>query len=441
MADVLAGSGAHKDAGTGPHEALASADETIRFCLLLGEAMIDTAAPVVQVQDALARLADANGIPDVEVVALPTALVLSTPRQDQPRTVAVGAGSRSLRLDQVQEVLEVADLARAGAVGPVEGLERVGAAMERRSPYTVWQQALGYVLSAIGLALVLGGSLTDVALAGLLGGVVVGVERTTARWAVPYQAIVVLVCAFVVATAVFSLSRTGLDVSLLPALMAPLVTFLPGAQLTTGVIDLATRQMIAGSARLAAGVMTLVLLALGIVSAANLVGIPASAITSGGGQALGWAGAWAGVGIFGVGVTIRHSAQRRAVRWIMLVLVVAYAGQLLGGALLGTQVSAFVGALAMTPVALAVARYADGPPAMVSLLPAFWLLVPGALGLVGVTSVLGESTGQGLTAVITAGTTMVAISLGVLTGLGVGSWALEAQGWLRRRTEHDHPDE
>ena len=348
------------------------------------------------------------------------------------RTVAVSAGYRSLRLDQVQDVLEVADLARAGTLEPAEGLRRVADAVARSSPYAVWQQALGYVISAVGLALVLGGSLTDVALAAVLGAVVVTFEKATARWAVPYQAIVVLVASFVVATAVFSLSRTGLDVTLLPALVAPLITFLPGAQLTTGVIDLATRQMIAGAARLSAGVMMLVLLALGIVAGANLVGIPASALTAGGGQALGWVGAWLGVGIFGVGATIRHSAHRRAVPWILLVLVVAYAGQLVGGALLGTQVSAFVGALAMTPVALVVSRYADGPPAMVSVLPAFWLLVPGALGLVGVTSVLGESTDQGLTAVVTAGTTMVAISLGVLTGLGAGSWALESRWWLRR---------
>lgn len=438
VAEVLAGPAEEAGGDEGPREAPASPDDTIRFCLQLGEAMIDTTAPVVQVQDALEHVARANGIPDVEVVALPTALVLSTPRAQTARTVAVTAGSRSMRLDQVQEVLEVADLARAGSIGPTEGMRRIGDALERSSPYSAWQQALGYVLSAAGLALVLGGSLTDVALAAALGAAVVGFATLTARWAEPYQAIVVLVCAFAVSTAVFSLARTGLDVSLLPALVAPLITFLPGALLTTGVIDLATRQMIAGAARLSAGVMMLVLLALGIVAGANLVGIPASSLHAGGSQALGWVGAWVGVGIFGVGVTIRHSAQRRAVPGILVVLVVAYAGQLVGGAVLGTQVSAFVGALAMTPVALVVARYAGGPPAMVSFLPAFWLLVPGALGLVGVTSVLGESTDQGLTAVVTAGTTMVAISLGVLTGLGAGSWVLDSRWWVRP-DRRDHP--
>ncbi|GEA80585.1 hypothetical protein CUD01_10290 [Cellulomonas uda] len=433
VADLLAAT-PPDEAPVGPAEEPATADETVRFCLQLGEAMIDATAPVVQVQDALEHVAHANGLPDVEVVALPTALVLSTPRAAQTRTVAVSAGYRSLRLDQVHAVLEVADLAREGEVGPAEGSRRIAAAFASDSPYTAWQQALGYVTSAVGLALVLGGSLTDVALAAVLGAAVVGFEKLTSARAGPYRSIVVLLSAFGVSTVVFTASRTGLDVSLLPALVAPLITFLPGALLTTSVIDLATRQMIAGAARLAAGVMTLVLLALGIVGGANLVGIPASAVAPGGEQALGWPGAWLGVVVYGVGVTIRHSARRRAVPWILLVLVVAYAGQLVGGALLGSQVSGFVGALAMTPVALVVARHPDGPPAMVSFLPAFWLLVPGALGLVGVTSVLGESAGQGITAVVTAATTMVAISLGVLTGLGAGSWALANRWWVRERT-------
>jgi uncharacterized membrane protein YjjB (DUF3815 family) len=39
-----------------------------------------------------------------------------------------------------------------------------------------------------------------------------------------------------------------------------------------------------------------------------------------------------------------------------------------------------LGALVMTPVALAVAQFPAGPPSQVTFLPALWLLVPGALG-------------------------------------------------------------
>ena len=69
----------------------------------------------------------------------------------------------------------------------------------------------------------------------------------------------------------------------------------------------------------------------------------------------------------------------------------------------------------MTPVADLVARQRTGPPAIVSFTPAFWLLVPGALGLVGVAALLnGDSTGA--STLMTTIETMVAIALGVLVG-------------------------
>jgi Putative threonine/serine exporter len=320
----------------------------------------------------------------------------------------------------VQDVFEVADLAETGAIGPAEGVARIRAAESTAPPYAGYAQILGYVGVAAGLAMTLGGSLLDVLVASVLGAVIAGVQVATARLPAAYQSLVVLTCAFVVSAAVFLLSRTGLDVGTLAPLAAPLVTFLPGALLTTAAIDLATRQMIAGSARLAAGGMQLVLLALGITGGAALVGVPATEVGASAAQPLGWAGPWLGVFVYGVGVVFTYCARRTALPWILLVLVVAYAGQVLGGLVFGGVFSAFVGALVMTPVAMFASTRPTGPPVLVGFLPGFWLLVPGALGLVGVTSFL-DNDAQALTTVINAGTTMVAISLGVLAGIALGT--------------------
>ena len=50
------------------------------------------------------------------------------------------------------------------------------------------------------------------------------------------------------------------DIVAFPALVAPLITFLPGALLTIAVLELATGQILAGSSRLASGFFQLVLL-------------------------------------------------------------------------------------------------------------------------------------------------------------------------------------
>ncbi len=402
------------------HADPADAAATLGFLLTMGEALTDASAPVVQVKQTLERIAAVNALPGLAVVALPTALVVSVPGSAAPQTVASSAGARTLRLHQAADVLHVADDAEAGRVGPAEGAARIRAALDAPPLYGGAARVLGYVASAVGIALILGGGLVDVLVAGALGAGVAGLQVAGARLPAVYQSLLVLVNAFLVSTAVFALTRTGLEVGTLAPLAAPLVTFLPGALLTTAAIDLATRQMIAGSARLAAGGMQLVLLALGITAAAALVGVPASAVGAASAHPLGWAGPWVGVLVYGCGVVLHNCAHRTALPWILLVLVVAYAGQVVGGVFLGGIPSAFVGALAMTAVAMFAATRPTGPPTLVGFLPGFWLLVPGALGLIGVTSVLDQGA-QALATVVTAGATMVAISLGVLTGIAIGS--------------------
>ena len=92
------------------------------------------------------------------------------------------------------------------------------------------------------------------------------------------RAVLPVLCAFLVAVSVLALGRLHEDVGVLAPLVAPLVIFLPGALLTTAVIELSTGQMVSGAGRLASGLLQLVMLALGIVAGANLVGIPARSI-------------------------------------------------------------------------------------------------------------------------------------------------------------------
>ena len=103
----------------------------------------------------------------------------------------------------------------------------------------------------------------------------------------------------------------------------------------------------------------------------------------------------------------------------MVVLLAAWIGQVVGDWLVGPDVSGFFGALTMTPVALAIARLPGGPPSQVTFLPAFWLLVPGALGLMGVTAVVGDPATASLEDLVKPVGSIVSIALGVLGGVSV----------------------
>ena len=161
------------------------------------------------------------------------------------------------------------------------------------------------------------------------------------------------------------------------AMVASLVVFLPGAALTTAVLELAAGQMVSGSSRLVSGTVQLALLSFGILAGIEAVGIPSSRVLFGREELLGAWAPWLGVLVFAAGVTVAHSAPARSFPGLLVVLYAAWTAQVLGNAVFGGYVSALVGATVMTVVAVFVSRFPAAMPSHASFLPGFWLLGPG----------------------------------------------------------------
>jgi uncharacterized membrane protein YjjP (DUF1212 family) len=407
---------------------------TLRFLLELGRALIDAGDPVEDVQRTVHRVGVVNGLGAIGVVVLPTALMISVPGADDVQTEVSTAGRSPLRLDQAEEVFGIVDEAEAGRLTPAQGLRAIERARRLAPHFGPPVRLLGAALFTTGSALMLRAGWADVVLAIVLGlgvgALQMLVERTSGRSDVDLRALWPLLAAFAVSVVAFSASNAIADVSPFAPIVAALVTYLPGGLLTTGVIELATGGLISGAGRLAAGSLRLALLAVGIIAAGQLVGVPASTIAEDPDSTFGSVLAWVGVGVFGLGIFIFHGGRRASLGWMVLVMYVAYAGQVVGGAFFGGSLSAFFGALAMTPFAIYGARMSWGPPMLVSFLPAFWLLVPGALGLEGVTRFIGGDQLAGLDVVLVTGSTMLGIALGVLLGTAVGT-NLTRRDWRR----------
>jgi uncharacterized membrane protein YjjB (DUF3815 family) len=201
--------------------------------------------------------------------------------------------------------------------------------------------------------------------------------------------------------------------------MPPLATFLPGGALTIATVELAAGQMVSGASRLVSRLVQLMLLAFGILAASAFLDVPAHVLADNPVDRLGWWAPWLGVVLFAVGNYLHFSSPARSLPWILVVLLITYAGQVVGAALFGGLLSGFFGALAMTPVVLWIETRRHGPPKLITFLPAFWLLVPGATGLIGVTALLGDSDGFGAEATADTLVTVMSIALGVLIGTAI----------------------
>jgi uncharacterized membrane protein YjjP (DUF1212 family) len=406
---------------------------TLQFMVAAGGALIDAGDPADDVDRRVSRIARVNGVADAGIVVLPNALMVSLPGERQVQTEVRAAGRVRLQLGQIDEVFRIVEEAERGELSPAAGL--VALAEARRMPplRSPLLRLLGALLMAAGLVPVLGGSWVDLLVAAALGVGMGAFQMAAERRADAVrevQAFVPLVGSFVVAAAVFALGRLIDDLSAFVPLVAPLATLLPGGLLTTAVLEVSSGQLVSGAGRFASGLLQLSLLAIGIVAGAQLVGVPASSITAPVSDPIGVVLAWLGVAVFGTGVFLFHGSRRTSLPWMLVVLYAAYAGQIVGGVFFGGVLSAFFGALTMTPAAMLASRPSSGPPMLVSFLPGFWLLVPGALGLVGVTKFLGGQHLAGIDVLATTLATMLAIALGILLGTAIGTRLPERIPWV-----------
>jgi uncharacterized membrane protein YjjB (DUF3815 family) len=183
------------------------------------------------------------------------------------------------------------------------------------------------------------------------------------------------------------------------------------------VVEVSAAALVTGSSRLVAGILQLLLLAFGIIGAAQLVGLPPPVAAAGEPpHALSAWAPWFGALVMGLGTYLVQSGPRRTLGWLCLVLYAGWIGQYLGNLVLGGYLSGFCGAVVLTVVAYLVERAPSGPPALVSFLPGFWLLVPGALSLIGMTEYLSRDEVRGAEDLLGATASMVAVALGVLCG-------------------------
>jgi uncharacterized membrane protein YjjP (DUF1212 family) len=404
------------------------ASVVLEFLYRLGQAYLACGEQTAQVELLLRRIATAWGMRRSRVVAFPTAVFITIHDGQEERITLAEGPAQTLRLDQIADVYALGAAAQGGALEPREGLERLAKILRKAPRFGTAGIIIGHVILTLGLAIVVMPTLTNLAAAAILGsivGVLKALNRDRPVLAVPLP----VMAAALVSGLVFVAVRYGLPVDPLHALVPPLVTFLPGAMLTLGMVELAYGDMVSGSSRLITGFVQLVLLTVGLAAGAALVGYrPDSLLESSAPHVYASWAPWAGVVVFGVGVYFHFSAPRNSLGWMLLVLLLTFAAQRLAASFVGSGLSGFFGTLVATPLGYLIQLRFRGPPAMVTFLPSFWLLVPGSLGLLSVTRMLSDRA-AGLDGLIAAVFILASIALGTLVGASLYKWLTERLNW------------
>lgn len=410
----------------------------LEFLFRLGQTLLACGEQTANVEALLRRAATAYGMRRPRVVALPTAIFISLHDGQQESVTFAEGPTEVLRLDQIADVYELANAAQRADLSPAAGRERLAEILRKPPRFGLAGTIAGHMVLTLGLAIVLLPTLPNLLVAAVLGtlvGALKVLNRDRPVLAVPLP----VVAAALVSTLVFLAVKQGLPIDPLHALVPPLVEFLPGAMLTLGMVELAYGDMVSGSSRLTTGLVQLVLLVFGLAAGAGFIGYAPDHLVEATSEvaALPWSRwtPWLGVVVFGIGAFLHFSAPRNSLPWIMLVLVVTFAAQQAAIGWVGYPGSGFFGMLVATPLGYLIHQQFKGPPAMVTFLPSFWLLVPGAMSLVSVKRMFSDRE-AGVDGLLTATFVFVSIALGTLMGAALykmlterlGAWQVQ---WAR----------
>ena len=400
-----------------PDAAAAQDRETETRALLaeLGTAMIATGQPVQEIEEELAEVSARVGYPDVQSAVGPTGLMLTLTPGGPATYRAAAAG---LRLHQAASVRLIRHQLLQGELTIAEARDELAATAKRPVQQPPWLVALAWPLLATGIALILQPGWANVAAAAVCALIVLALVQLAARYEV-VTALLPTLAAFAVSLAVFGAANAGLLEGPLRTVLPPLAVLLPGALVVNGMSELAAGQMQAGSARLTYGLAQLGLFALGLLMATALLRVPTETLVNLRVDEIGWAGAPVGLLLVGASICLMEGVPLRLQGWVLLVLSLAFGAQVAGQELGSVALGGFFGAIAASLGASLVELRRPLLPRLVLFLPAFWLLVPGSLGLVGVTELAAGRESVTDVALGLLGVA-IAISLGLLVGSSVG---------------------
>lgn len=377
-------------------------------------AMVSSTYPAPQAEEVLRGLADAYDA-DAEIVLLPTLVLTETKKHGVPQLRSV---KTSYRFDQMTQVQSVLAQARHNKEDAHEVAQSLRAIADKKPIYPSWLRVIGYSLSALGfgaafrLDLPALGAVTIMGL--IIGIMVLNLSRSTR-----FAALLPLMATFVAGLMVAGMSIVLDKPDPVRMVAMLIVVLLPGATLTSGIIELVSGYMVSGSSRLMYALMILGSMAFGGALAISVSGIPATRLEDVTVSMTPEWVAWAGAAIYGVGTFLYFCTPTRLWLPSLFVMMFSFAISVLAVPSLGVPLSAGIATAAGLITSWAInARLGGGPGDLAIFLPTFWLIVPGSTGFVAITGEL-ESAKNLSDVANTAILTFFAMAIGMMLATAV----------------------
>ncbi|HEX4455647.1 MAG TPA: threonine/serine exporter family protein [Kofleriaceae bacterium] len=390
-------------------------ESAIGFILALGRALHRYGTPAHRLEDALRSCCDRLGL-EAEVFTTPTAIIMSFGRPTELKTRMLRVEGGVLDMGKLARVDALADKVATHAMSAADGVIELEQIVASASTFGPIASAVAVGGAAASIAVFFDGGLSDVCVAGTIGLLIGLLGAFVARSSDQTRVLELIGAGFAaLAAGLASAVWPTLNPSLVA--IASLIILLPGHSLTVAMTELATRNLIAGTARLMSAVIVLLELVVGVAIGERLAKALVDVQQTPKLPLPEWA-SWAALVTASLSVAVVVQARRSQFGWILGGCAVGYIGSRAGTNWLGPEMGVLVGAFALGALSNVYARWLNRPSQVVQT-PAVFLLVPGSLGFRGMSSLLDRNTMNGVETLFATFVAAIAIVAGLLVANAV----------------------
>ena len=386
--------------------------ETVHFCQELGQALLIYGAPAHRLEEVLSVLTQAYDLCG-ESFSTPTSLMTSIRAKGEdpiPSLHRVHSNEIHLqRLSQLDALFnQVADL----HLTPKEGREKLIEILQSPAPYGTWTTLLSFGFASGGAARFFGGGMAEILLA-TMTGLGLGVLALAGKYSATLNRLFEPLGGFIVALLATVGATFFATVSTDQATLGGLIILVPGFTLTVAVAELATRNLVSGTARLASAVLSFLMLGFGVAFGRTVGHFLAGELPPTNTTPLPDWTLYAVLPIASTTIGVLFQVDRKDLFWVFLVSAASFFGVSLGTDAFGQLLGIFFGAFCVGIASNAAARITQRP-ASTTRLPGLLFLVPGALGFLSITALMEGDALQGIESVFQTAMAAIALVCGLL---------------------------
>jgi uncharacterized membrane protein YjjP (DUF1212 family) len=384
----------------------------VKFILRFGKALHSAGAPAHTLEATMLDMCQLLGIRG-SFISQPTAILSSFTKDEEEITKIERVEPMGVNLGKLSNLDLVAREVIRNEISYEEGYHRLDKILESNDPYGKRVHMTYFLFSTAGFMILFGGSWGDL-VAAMTVGCLMGLMSIVKPLGLVGQLFEAIV-AVVASLATFLLAKLLPDLNVGVIIISSLIIFMPGLFITIAIAEIATNNLVSGTARLVGGVMILLKLTFGVFIGGKIASwfhYPQLSLEFG--EIPTWV-MYITLPITAFMSVINFKANRADWKWVTIAGIFGYLCSKLGTHYLGAELGMFFGGTCVGAMSNIFARVKDKPSSIFQW-PGIILLVPGSVGYRGMSSLFERDVVGGLDTSFTMITLIMSLVVGIFFG-------------------------